>query len=130
MIIDAHAHMTAPDSYYAWKASLLAARGSHGGKPPVISDDALIESYHAPHPSFGHASHMQHIDGFELIDLMLGQIAADQALDVDITWRDPAGEIHRETLRLKPGWHKVRVRYTGTSLVLPAAGSDRLYVKR
>lgn len=63
MIIDAHAHMTAPDSYYAWKASLLAARGSHGGKPPVISDDALIESYHAPHPSFGHASHMQHIDG-------------------------------------------------------------------
>ena len=31
---------------------------------------------------------------------------------------------------LKPGWHKVRVRYTGTSLVLPAAGSDRLYVKR
>lgn len=31
---------------------------------------------------------------------------------------------------LKPGWHKVRVRYTGTTLVLPAAGSDRLFVKR
>ncbi|WP_143016286.1 CHAP domain-containing protein [Nocardioides szechwanensis] len=31
---------------------------------------------------------------------------------------------------LKPGWHKVRVRYTGTKLVLPAAGSDRVYVKR
>ena len=31
---------------------------------------------------------------------------------------------------LKPGWHKVRVRYTGTTIVLPAAGSDRVYVKR
>ncbi|WP_341977677.1 amidohydrolase family protein [Microbacterium sp. LWO13-1.2] len=62
MIIDVHGHMSAPDSYYAWKASLLAARGSHGGKPPVITDDDLIASYHAPHPSFGHVSHMTHID--------------------------------------------------------------------
>lgn len=31
---------------------------------------------------------------------------------------------------VKPGWHKVRVRYSGTKLVLPAAGSDRVYVKR
>ena len=31
---------------------------------------------------------------------------------------------------LKPGWHKVRVRYTGTKIVLPGAGSDRIFVKR
>ncbi|MFV0375172.1 amidohydrolase family protein [Microbacterium sp.] len=62
MIIDVHGHMTAPDAYYAWKASLLAARGSHGGKPPKISDDALLASYQAPHPSFGNVSHMHHLD--------------------------------------------------------------------
>ncbi|WP_125614933.1 amidohydrolase family protein [Specibacter cremeus] len=62
MIIDVHGHMSAPNDYYAWKASLLSHRGAHGGKPPVISDDALIASYHEPHPSFGNISHMEHID--------------------------------------------------------------------
>lgn len=62
MIIDSHAHMTAPESYYAWKASLMAHRGAHGLKAPKISDEALIASYNEPHPSFGHVSHMKHID--------------------------------------------------------------------
>ena len=70
MIIDVHGHMSAPDSFYAWKASLLGHRGSHGGKPPVISDDELRQSYLSPHASFGNISHMEHITGAG-IDLQL-----------------------------------------------------------
>ena len=62
MIIDIHGHMTAPAEFYAWKAALLSHRGAHGGKPPVISDDALRDSYLAPHPSFGDISHIKHLD--------------------------------------------------------------------
>ncbi|MGW4830290.1 amidohydrolase family protein [Amycolatopsis japonica] len=43
MIIDAHAHLVAPDSLYAFRSMLLADGGYHGGKPK-ISDDALAES--------------------------------------------------------------------------------------
>jgi len=70
MKIDVHGHMSAPDSFYAWKAGLLAHRGAHGGKPPVISDDELRESYLSPHPSFGNISHMEHVTGAG-IDLQL-----------------------------------------------------------
>jgi len=30
MIIDAHAHVTAPESLYVYKAQILAHRGGHG----------------------------------------------------------------------------------------------------
>ncbi|RGE18956.1 amidohydrolase family protein [Leucobacter sp. wl10] len=70
MIIDVHGHMSAPDAFYAWKAGLLSHRGAHGIKAPSIPDDALRESYLAPHPSFGHTSHMRHLDDAG-IDLQL-----------------------------------------------------------
>lgn len=63
MLIDVHAHMSAPSEFYAWKASLLSHRGAHGGKPPEISDDSLRQSYLDPHPSFGDISHMDHLEG-------------------------------------------------------------------
>ena len=40
MIIDAHAHVVAPDSLYAFRANLMADGGYFVGKPKV-SDDAL-----------------------------------------------------------------------------------------
>ncbi|WNF01141.1 amidohydrolase family protein [Streptomyces luomodiensis] len=43
MIIDAHAHLVAPDSLYAFRALLLADGGYHG-IDPKISDDALTEA--------------------------------------------------------------------------------------
>jgi predicted TIM-barrel fold metal-dependent hydrolase len=70
MKIDVHGHMSAPDSFYAWKAGLLSHRGAHGGRPPVISDDELLASYLSPHPSFGKVSHFDHLDGAG-IDLQL-----------------------------------------------------------
>ncbi|MGQ4615688.1 amidohydrolase family protein [Nocardia sp. R7R-8] len=43
MIIDAHAHLVAPDGLYAFRAALLADGGYHAGKPK-ISDDALAQA--------------------------------------------------------------------------------------
>jgi 4-oxalmesaconate hydratase len=40
MIIDAHAHLVAPDGLYAYRTALLADGGYHAGKPK-ISDNAL-----------------------------------------------------------------------------------------
>ncbi|MCS5734525.1 amidohydrolase family protein [Herbiconiux daphne] len=70
MKIDVHGHMSAPDAFYAWKAGLLAHRGSHGMRPPAISDDQLRDSYFSPHPSFGNISHIEHLTGAG-IDLQL-----------------------------------------------------------
>ena len=70
MIIDVHGHMSAPDSFFAWKASLLSHRGAHGGRPPAISDESLLAAYEAPNPSFGDVSHLAHLDSAG-IDLQL-----------------------------------------------------------
>jgi predicted TIM-barrel fold metal-dependent hydrolase len=43
MIIDAHAHVNAPPELYAYQASLLSARGSHGKGKPGVSDAVLKE---------------------------------------------------------------------------------------
>ncbi len=37
----------------------------------------------------------------------LGALAADAELEVEITWRDREGEVHRDALTLRPGWHTV-----------------------
>jgi predicted TIM-barrel fold metal-dependent hydrolase len=63
MIIDVHGHVSAPAELYAWKANLLAHRGAHGRGSARVSDDALRAAYHEPHPSFGHISHLEHLDG-------------------------------------------------------------------
>lgn len=63
MIVDVHGHVSAPDSLYAWKASLLSHRGAHGLRGPKISDDAIREAYLTPNSSFGDVSHFDHIDG-------------------------------------------------------------------
>ena len=44
MIIDVHGHMSAPEKLWAYKATLLAARGSHGRGAVRVSDDQLRES--------------------------------------------------------------------------------------
>lgn len=42
MIIDAHSHISSPVDLWAYKASLLAARGSHGRGGVKISDDEVM----------------------------------------------------------------------------------------
>jgi hypothetical protein len=37
----------------------------------------------------------------------LGEIAADAAISVDLTWRGRDGQVQRKTISLTPGWHTV-----------------------
>ncbi len=37
----------------------------------------------------------------------LGRLPADRPLDVQISWRDPAGRMQTRSLQLRPGWHTV-----------------------
>ena len=59
MIIDAHAHVTAPDALYVWKAGLVSHRGAHGRGHPQISDDEMMAVLNAP--TFGTLSHVEQL---------------------------------------------------------------------
>src|SRR5947207_14839865 len=59
MVIDAHAHVTAPDSLYVYKAGLLAHRGGHGRGTVGATDQDLIEALNKP--VFGGSSHLQQL---------------------------------------------------------------------
>jgi OH-DDVA meta-cleavage compound hydrolase len=56
MIIDMHAHVTAPDSLYVYKAGLLSHRGGHGRGQVGASDEDLIKALNSP--VFGGSSHL------------------------------------------------------------------------
>jgi len=47
MIIDAHAHVTAPESLYTDKANLLAHRGAHGRGRAGATDEDIINALKA-----------------------------------------------------------------------------------
>jgi hypothetical protein len=43
----------------------------------------------------------------------LGHISPDILLQVDLRWRDTNGQVHSETLSLRPGWHTVMLGWQG-----------------
>ena len=47
MIIDIHGHVSAPQEVYAYKANLLAARGSHGRGGPRFTDEQIEHALNA-----------------------------------------------------------------------------------
>src|SRR4029077_6676486 len=59
MIIDIHAHVTAPDSLYVYKAGLLAHRGAHGRGAVNATDEDIIKAH--TQPIFGGSSHLAQI---------------------------------------------------------------------
>jgi 4-oxalmesaconate hydratase len=59
MIIDAHAHFTAPEALYAYKANLLASRG-HGRGRLKLSDDQIVAALNLP--VHGGTSHLKQLE--------------------------------------------------------------------
>ena len=59
MIIDSHAHVTAPESLYAYKAGLLAHRGGHGRGAVAATDEDIIKAHNSP--VFGGSSHLEQL---------------------------------------------------------------------
>jgi len=58
MIIDIHAHFTAPDKLFAYKANILSSRSRP--RKLKLSDELVIESLNKP--VHGGASHLQQLD--------------------------------------------------------------------
>jgi OH-DDVA meta-cleavage compound hydrolase len=46
MIIDCHAHISAPAALWVYKAGILSHRGEHGRRFPEVSDEQIIAAYH------------------------------------------------------------------------------------
>ena len=62
MIIDCHAHVSAPTELWAYKANLLAARGSHGRGGVQVSDDEIRAAANEKGPwPYGHLDYLKHI---------------------------------------------------------------------
>ena len=59
MIIDIHAHVTAPDSLYVYKAGLLSHRGGHGRGGVNATDEDIIKALNSP--VFGGSSHLDQL---------------------------------------------------------------------
>src|SRR5204863_7410749 len=59
MIIDSHAHVTAPDGLYVYKAALTAHRGAHGRGAVNATDDDIIKALNSP--VFGGSSHLEQL---------------------------------------------------------------------
>ena len=61
MIIDCHGHVSAPAQLWAYKATLLAARGSHGRGAVKVSDDEMrIALNHSEIGPKGHLDALKH----------------------------------------------------------------------
>jgi OH-DDVA meta-cleavage compound hydrolase len=59
MVIDSHAHVTAPDALYVFKAGILAHRGAHGRGGVSATDDDIIKAHNSP--VFGGSSHLEQL---------------------------------------------------------------------
>jgi predicted TIM-barrel fold metal-dependent hydrolase len=59
MIIDIHAHVTAPDSLYVYKAGLISHRGGHGRGAVNATDEDIIKALNSP--VFGGSSHLDQL---------------------------------------------------------------------
>jgi OH-DDVA meta-cleavage compound hydrolase len=61
MIIDSHSHLSSPESLWAYKAGLLASRGSHGRGKVAASDDELLAALQSGGPG-GRLGHLPYMD--------------------------------------------------------------------
>ncbi|HXV60794.1 MAG TPA: amidohydrolase family protein [Vicinamibacteria bacterium] len=60
MVIDVHAHVSAPEELYAYKAGILAHRGAHGRGKVSASDEELRRAVETP--VFGGRSHLGQLE--------------------------------------------------------------------
>ena len=62
MIIDCHAHVSAPAELWAYKATLLSHRGAHGRGKVVVEDDEIRRAVEEKHFPGSGRSHLDYID--------------------------------------------------------------------
>jgi 4-oxalmesaconate hydratase len=88
MIIDAHAHVTAPDKLYVYKSNILAHRGAHGRGKSGVTDQDIIDALNEP--VFGGSSHLDQL--------------REAGTDMQIVSPRPYQMMHSESPKLVRWW--------------------------
>ncbi len=92
MIIDCHAHVSAPAELWAYKASLLSHRGSHGRGKLNFTDDQIRAAVESKRFEGGDKSHMAFLD--------------EVGTDVQCVSPRPFQLMHSETPKLVQWFHE------------------------
>lgn len=101
MIIDCHAHVSAPAKLWAYKATLIAARGTHGRGKVEVTDDEIRHAVETE--KFGPHSHMDYIDrlgtDLQLVSPRPFQLMHSESPPRIVRWfaEECNNMIHRET---------------------------------
>jgi predicted TIM-barrel fold metal-dependent hydrolase len=101
MIIDVHGHVSPPEKLWAWKATQLSARGSHGRGHLTFSDDEINAALHSG-GTFG-AGHLdllqKHGTNFQLISPRPFQMMHSEKPGKIVHWfhEENHNLIHRQT---------------------------------
>ena len=102
MIIDCHAHVSAPVELWAYKASLLSHRGAHGRGKVNVTDDQIRHAVEEHKEAFPHP-HMHYIDkvgtNIQLISPRPFQLMHSESQAILVQWfhEEVNNIIHRET---------------------------------
>jgi len=102
MIIDCHAHVSAPVELWAYKASLLSHRGAHGRGKVNVTDDQIRHAVEEHKEAFPHP-HMHYIDkvgtNMQLISPRPFQLMHSEQQAILVQWfhEEVNNIIHRET---------------------------------
>jgi len=102
MIIDCHAHVSAPVELWAYKASLLSHRGAHGRGKVNVTDDQIKHAVEEHKEAFPHP-HMHYIDkvgtNMQLISPRPFQLMHSEQQAILVQWfhEEVNNIIHRET---------------------------------
>lgn len=81
-----HAHLTAPESLYVYKAGLVSHRGAHGRGSAGLTAQAADAALDVPNGSFGNMSHRGHLD--------------EAGVDIQLISPRPYQMMHSESARL------------------------------
>ena len=102
MIIDCHAHVSAPVELWAYKAGLLAHRGAHGRGKVNVTDDQIRYAVEEHKEAFPHP-HLKYIDkvgtDIQLISPRPFQLMHSEEKAILVQWfhEEVNNIIHRET---------------------------------
>ena len=119
MIIDCHAHVSAPAKLWAYKATLIAARGTHGRGKVDVTDDEIRHAVEKE--KFGPHSHLDYINELgtdvQLVSPRPFQLMHSESPPRIVQWfaEECNNMIHRET-KLYPD------RFVGIAGLPQAAG--------
>ena len=133
MIIDCHSHVSAPAKLWAYKAGLLASRGSHGRGGVNISDEEMMEALNTGMAGgrLGHLPYMDHLHhDMHLISPRPYQMMHSEKPAKIVQWlHEEVNNVIHQQVQMLPD-HFIGVgglpQPSGENLDLPLAELDRM----